>query len=83
MNHLIRNLSVILIAGLFAISCASTEPTSSVSGSDSPRTDRSDSNGYSSVITSEAETQQGVVDIHSVGDKIYYEFRTPFWAVIF
>jgi hypothetical protein len=73
MNHLIRNLSVILIAGLFAISCASTEPTSSVSGSVSPRSDRSDSNGYSSVITSEAETQQGVVDIHSVGDKIYYE----------
>jgi hypothetical protein len=73
MNHLIRNLSFLLVAGLFAVSCATTEPASSVPGSDSPRAERSDSNGYSSVITEEAETQRGVVDVHTVGDKIYYE----------
>ncbi|PKD42521.1 zinc-dependent metalloprotease [Rhodohalobacter barkolensis] len=74
MNHLIRNLFIILFTGYFAISCATTESTSSASGSDESRTEQSsDSKSYSSVITSEAETQQGVVDIHSVGDKIYYE----------
>ncbi len=74
MNLLIRNFTIILFAGFFAISCASTEPAATTSGSDAPRAERSSgSNGYSSVITSEAETQHGVVDVHTVGDKIYYE----------
>ena len=74
MNILIRNFSILLFAGLFAISCASTESATSTSGTQSAQSDRSSgSNGYSSIITSEAETQEGVVDVHTVGDKIYYE----------
>ena len=34
---------------------------------------KSSSNGYSSVITNEAISSDGVVDIHYVGDKIFYE----------
>src|SRR6056297_142151 len=74
MNILIRNFSILLFAGLFAISCASTESATSTSGTADRQSDRSsDSNGYSSIITSEAETQRGVVDVHTVDDKIYYE----------
>jgi len=74
MNQLIRNLSIILLAGIFAVSCATTEPGTTRSNGDDPQTEESsDSNGYSSVITSDAETQEGVVDVHTVDDKIYYE----------
>ncbi|WP_069130384.1 zinc-dependent metalloprotease [Rhodohalobacter halophilus] len=72
MNYPIRYLAIILFSILFAISCASTEPATSSNSPAQPERS-SATNGYSSVITSEAETQQGVVDVHTVGDKIYYE----------
>ncbi len=74
MSYFLRNISIFLLAGVFAISCASTEPATSVATGDSPRTERSNSsNDYNRIITADAETQHGVVDVHKVGDKIYYE----------
>ncbi|MDX1592295.1 MAG: DUF5117 domain-containing protein, partial [Balneolaceae bacterium] len=65
-------LPIFILSLLFAaISCKSAETVSE--RPNSQRSGQSSSNGYSSVITNEAISSDGVVDIHYVGDKIFYE----------
>lgn len=66
------SLLAVLVAGLFAISCATSEPAADAPTNQRPSAPSS-SNGYSSVITSDAISSSGVVDVHYVDDKIYYE----------
>ncbi len=67
MRHLFTKFSTILLAGLFVLSCQTTESLTGDSADSSPTTD------YNNLITSDAITSSGVVDVHYVGDKIYYE----------
>ena len=63
-------IAILLISGLMFLSCQTTE---TVTDTPNQRSERSSSNGYSSIITSDAITSHGVVDVHIVGEKIYYE----------
>lgn len=70
MNSAFKIPALIIITAILAISCKSAEPVS-----ERPSTQRSNgpSGGYSSVITGDAISADGVIDVHYVGDKIYYE----------
>jgi hypothetical protein len=70
MNSAFKIPALIIITAILAISCKSVEPVS-----ERPSTQRSNgpSGGYSSVITGDAISADGVIDVHYVGDKIYYE----------
>lgn len=61
----------ILLTVLITTSCATSEQVAETPPS--TRSAASASNGYSSVITDKAVSSRGVVDVHYVGDKIYYE----------
>lgn len=64
-----RSLILTSIALLFTLSCASTQQTTSPPSQGDIRS----SNGYSSIITADAHSSEGVLNIHFVGDKVYYE----------
>lgn len=66
----LQTLLLISVTALFAVSCATTEPGAP---SSAPAERPSPSDDYSSVITDKAETSKGVVDVHFVDDKVYYE----------
>lgn len=61
----------ILLTVLITTSCATSEQVAETPPS--TRSAASASNGYSSIITDKAVSSRGVVDVHYVGDKIYYE----------
>ncbi|MEX2457181.1 MAG: DUF5118 domain-containing protein, partial [Balneolaceae bacterium] len=67
MRNLLLNCSTLLFVGLITLSCQTTESLTDDSA------DQTDSAEYSKVITSDAITSEGVIDIHHVDDKIYYE----------
>ncbi|MCC5941203.1 MAG: zinc-dependent metalloprotease [Balneolaceae bacterium] len=69
MTTVIRNL--LLLSGLFifTLSCASTEQVSAPEA----RPANSSSTDYSRVITADAVTGKGVIDVHQVDEKVYYE----------
>ncbi|MCC5913579.1 MAG: zinc-dependent metalloprotease [Balneolaceae bacterium] len=73
MHKALPSLFTVLVAALFAISCATSEPASETPPTQRSSAQNSSSNGYSSVITSDAISSSGVVDVHYVDDKIYYE----------
>ena len=64
-----RALILPIFALLFTLSCATTQQSTTPSSNDGDRS----SEGYSSVITDEAQSSEGVLDIHFVDDKVYYE----------
>lgn len=66
----LQTLLLISVTALFAVSCATTEPGAP---SSAPAERPSPSDDYRSVITDKAETSKGVVDVHFVDDKVYYE----------
>lgn len=70
MNRRHLELFIFLITWFLAASCTSTNITRQ---SSSARERADSANEYSNVITEEAVTQNGVVDVHYVDDKIYYE----------
>jgi hypothetical protein len=55
---------------LLAASCATTDQATETPGNNRQS---APTNGYSSVIKDNAITSHGVVDVHYVDDKIYYE----------
>jgi hypothetical protein len=63
--------STIIIAGIFALSCQTTETVTETPSNQRPSS--TSPSGYSNLITSNAITSEGVIDVHYVGDKIYYE----------
>jgi hypothetical protein len=71
MQNLLQRFIILIFAALFVASCATAEQTAEPA----PRTAEraSSSSDYSRIITSDAVTSKGVVDVHHVGDKIYYE----------
>jgi len=73
-NYLLR-FSILIIGGLFALSCQTTETVTDPSA-DEPEPD------YSTVITADAVTSSGVVDVHHVGIKSITKFLTPCWGGI-
>lgn len=63
-----RSLLPIVWISFFLYSCASTQPVNR------PAADKPSSNGsYHSIITDDALTREGILDVHLVKDKIYYE----------
>ncbi|MEX2463325.1 MAG: zinc-dependent metalloprotease, partial [Balneolaceae bacterium] len=65
---LMRFLLPISVTLLFALSCATSKTATTPAGNSSDK-----DNGYSSVITDDAISSSGVLDVHYVDDKIYYE----------
>lgn len=65
-----RSLPYLLLPLIFLTSCNLFRTASDDSPARSPD---AASKGYSSVITGEAVTSEGVLDVHYVDDKIYYE----------
>lgn len=64
-----RSLILSVFALLFTLSCATSQQ------SISPETQNSNNSTdpYRTVITGEAQSSKGVIDVHFVGDKVYYE----------
>ncbi len=71
MPTFLRNFILFTSLFIFALSCASTEKAS-VSQQDA-RQANSASNEYNRLITGDAVTGKGVIDVHQVGEKVYYE----------
>jgi hypothetical protein len=71
MKKLILLFLSILLTALITTSCATSEQVSETPSN--TRASAAPANGYNSVITDKAVTSHGVVDVHFVGDKIYYE----------
>lgn len=65
-----RSLPFLLLSLIFLTSC-NLFRTASEGGPD--RSSGVSSSGYSSVITDDAVTSKGILDVHYVDDKIYYE----------
>ena len=70
MKRLLQTIYYFSFSILLAASCATTDQ---ISETPSNNRQTAPANGYSSIITDKAITSQGVVDLHYVGDKIYYE----------
>ena len=64
-----RALMLPIFALLFTLSCATTQQSTTPSSNDGDRS----SDGYSSIITDKAQSSKGILDIHFVDDKVYYE----------
>ncbi|HET6528805.1 MAG TPA: zinc-dependent metalloprotease [Balneolaceae bacterium] len=62
--------ALLLSVFLFITSCASTQPAMNESGTS---TDDDGLKPYSQVITAEAKTDSGLITIHKIDDKLYYE----------
>ncbi len=71
MQNPLQTLALLVVAALLVAACATTEPAAESGPATAERA--ANSNQYSRVITSDAVTSEGVVDVHHVGDKIYYE----------
>jgi hypothetical protein len=69
MNTSLRTLFLSLLVAAVTLSCAGTDAVSDTS--ENNRSGSQDS--YSRIITPDAITSEGVVDVHHVGDKVYYE----------
>ncbi|TVR16998.1 MAG: DUF5117 domain-containing protein [Balneolaceae bacterium] len=69
MTTAIRNLLLFLGLFIFTLSCASTDQVSAPEA----RQANSSSTDYCRVITADAVTGKGVIDVHQVGEKVYYE----------
>ncbi len=80
-NGLLRKewLFTFLLSGFLIISgCKSTQPVTSSSSSESSRSGRpgpgsGDMKKYSEVITEDAESDEGLFNVHKIDDKFYYE----------
>lgn len=64
-----RSLILTSLVLFFTLSCATTQQTATPPSQGNSKV----SNGYSSIITSDAHSSKGVLDVHFVGDKVYYE----------
>tara|TARA_R100001143_G_scaffold63603_3_gene73732 strand:+ start:316 stop:2724 length:2409 start_codon:yes stop_codon:yes gene_type:complete len=64
-----RSLILTAFALLFTLSCASTQQTTTPPSQSSNQP----SDGYNSIITDKALSSEGVLDIHLVEDKVYFE----------
>lgn len=64
-----RSLILTSFALLFTLSCATSQQTTSPPS----QGDTKSSNGYSSIITDKAHSSEGVLEVHFVGEKVYYE----------
>lgn len=71
MTTAIRKLLLLSGLVLFTLSCASTEQTTGTQPE--ARTSNNASTDYSRIITQDAVTGKGVIDVHQVGEKVYYE----------
>jgi len=58
-----------IFALIFTLSCATSQQTTSPPS----QNNNNSSNGYRSIITGDAKSSKGVIDVHFVGDKVYYE----------
>lgn len=65
-----RSLPLLLLSFLFLTSCSLFR---SASNDTPPRPSTGSSGGYSSVITGDAVSSEGVLDVHYVDDDIFYE----------
>ncbi len=73
-NAFSKKLGVFVLSMLFMAACSGTkQTTSSKSGSDRADASGKGGNEYSKVITKDAETDEGLFDVHWVDDKLYYE----------
>lgn len=68
--------SIVTLVALLLVGCASGQtspPSSPAQGGGSGRSSDEGPEPYSRVITDEAVTDEGVFDVHRIGDDIYYE----------
>src|SRR6056297_1948826 len=68
-----RSLPVLLLSLIFLSSCSLFRSASSGDSSPARSSGESSGSGYSSVITDDAVSSEGVLDVHYVGDDIFYE----------
>ena len=68
-----RKLGVFVLSMLFMTACSGTKQTSSSKSGQGPSSSDNGGNEYSKVITKDAETDEGLFDVHWVDDKLYYE----------
>lgn len=68
-----RKLGVFVLSMLFMTACSGTKQTSSSKSGQGPSSSGNGGNEYSKVITKDAETDEGLFDVHWVDDKLYYE----------
>lgn len=70
MRILYKPVILIFIVSFLVLSCKTAETASERSSSERSTGPK---NGYSSIITDKAVSAEGVIDVHYVEDKIYYE----------
>ncbi|HKL16038.1 MAG TPA: DUF5117 domain-containing protein, partial [Balneolaceae bacterium] len=68
-----RSLPVLFLSLIFLSSCSLFRSASSGDSSPVRSSGESSGSGYSSVITDDAVSSEGVLDVHYVGDDIFYE----------
>ena len=73
--------SLFICAVLF-LGCSTTKTTTSSSSGDKTNESKTDSElkPYDEVITDEATTDDGLFNVHTLNEKLYYEIPTRCWA---
>src|SRR6056297_3766815 len=68
-----RSLPVLLLSLIFLSSCSLFRSASSGDSSPARSSGESSGSGYSSIVTDDAVSSEGVLDVHYVGNDIFYE----------
>lgn len=72
-KHYHRILCAFICSFLFAAGCSTSKETTSNQGPSKAPSSSDGIKAYSSVITKDAETDEGLFDVHRVDDKLFYE----------